>query len=750
MTFADAKFLPSGTYAIVNVEHNRSISFNKEGECFSASEVDYGVSPPDVFADIGPDAEEGEDIASIKNPPKPHQIYSPTQPDLFWNLPNGDDGASLQLSADRDNRASFWKFKKLEKVDDDSQPPDPMKQFVAAPAKRPTQLDSAIKNAFAVTIPAGWLTTISSVSCGSCVNLVRVRRLVNGGLEKEDLISGWDTIDKAMSVDGSDSDSLALPSAEDAYVLVIEAFNSSNRARKDPRKLPGFKDLSTNLRVITIFDESDVSSSGRTQNAIITIHASVKVAVDLNDPGNTVNKGYKEDLDSPRPAHMDQWLKMLTVAIYQAPEDVVQIFGKIKPKAAYGQIKPINIVILTNSPPSDNPTRTIRAAAQKLNQGLHHPNAIAIQFTQIGNDKLAKTALKKLSDDPSFNIVDTVTFGNKFTPENLQNSVLNAMHPSVRAKVASSSGLQFGAAFQVFYALDFHLIPKFLVHYRVYNDEGAIVTRRPAYLTDTYLGRVRSKWVAPPHNAGSLRHCLALMESIDPTATTLFAALSSKSALADDIPISFKTNQTLDIAPDEPVALLTRAKPGDGLKPGTENLRVPPDAQSPLTPRFQDGKWPGSTPDNHVMFKFTTQLPLPTFSEGSRYMILNSSGKAMTLWPWSNLYLCNIVAHPQHRPNTALHFYLKTQNDGGIALRSVNSGQWAGPNFRTYPTEHSYYFIPTESKGWFSDSICPDKTSRQAFFETQIPYLNHENVELRVMALNTNDPLQRWRVVPAP
>ena len=55
-----------------------------------------------------------------------------------------------------------------------------------------------------------------------------------------------------MTVDGSDSDSLALPSAEDAYVLVIEAFNSSNRARKDPRKLPGFKDLSTNLRVIKV------------------------------------------------------------------------------------------------------------------------------------------------------------------------------------------------------------------------------------------------------------------------------------------------------------------------------------------------------------------------------------------------------------------------------------------------------------------------------------------------------------------
>ena len=35
---------------------------------------------------------------------------------------------------------------------------------MAAPVKRPTQLDSAIKNMFAVTIPAGWLTTITSVS----------------------------------------------------------------------------------------------------------------------------------------------------------------------------------------------------------------------------------------------------------------------------------------------------------------------------------------------------------------------------------------------------------------------------------------------------------------------------------------------------------------------------------------------------------------------------------------------------------
>ncbi|EDR12180.1 uncharacterized protein LACBIDRAFT_311285 [Laccaria bicolor S238N-H82] len=558
------------------------------------------------------------------------------------------------------------------------------------------------------------------VSCGNCINLVRVRRLVNGALEKEDLISGWDTIDEAMTVAGSDSDALALPSAKDVYVLVIEAFSSSNRARKDPRKLPGSKHSSANLRIVTtsrpnamksfpdfqtftIFDESSEGpSSGRTQNAIITIHASVKVAVDLNDPGkpepDTVNKGYNQDLDSPRPAHMDQWLNkyqpvfviddsdsmvadgawgkakqavvqvtaevmqydsegidlyFVNSPLYQnsitAPEDVVEIFGKIKPQglspigarlefvlnkvidqleqakldaAAYGQIKPIDIVVLTNSPPSDNSSTVIQEATRKLNEGLHHPNAIAIQFTQIGNDQLAKTALKKLSDDPSFNIMDTVNFENKFTPENLQNSVLNAMHPSVRAKVASSSGSEF-------------------VHYRVHNDEGANI----------------------------------------------------------------------------------------------------------LT---EDGKWPGSTPDDHVMFRFPNELSLPTFSEGSHYKILNSTGKALSLYsgidPGRDLYLYDLPSHQLHRDSPTLSFSLNIQDDGGIALRCKHLGNWAGPNFCAHPTEYSYYFVPTESEEWFY--IFPDKTSRQAFYETQVR-LNGWDFRLEVKDLNVNDPLQRWRVVPA-
>ncbi|KAI6009768.1 hypothetical protein BKA83DRAFT_4415326 [Pisolithus microcarpus] len=567
MSFVDDKFLPSGNYAIINVGHNRPISFNEENECLSTSSAEYAWTisllankkwtiqgPSEVFVDLSPDADDGDEVASVKNPPKPHQwaikrhssdaqayiIYSPSQPQLFWSLPHGSEGAILQLSTDHDSKPSLWKFKRMESQTADDETPDLIKRFPAAPVLRPTQLDSGIKNTFLIAIPAGWLTTITSISCGHCVNLVRIRRLVKGALEKQDFVSGWDASDEAMMVDGSDSSSLAFPSAEDAYVFVVETYHSTNRARKDPRKLPGLKELSTSLRVVmtsrpndmkrfpdfqtfTIFDETlHASGQGRTQNAIITIHASIKVAVDLNDPRKpdpgTVNDGYNEELDRPRPDHMEQLLEkyhpvfvvddsssmtmngawgkakdavfrfatevmqydtggidvyFLNSLLYQdamtAPEDVVQIFGQIKPQGPspigarlqyvlnkiieqleraksnvsdYGKIKPVNIIVLTNSPPSDDPKKVIQTAAKKLHRGLHHPNAVSIQFAQLGSDTRTRRALKKLAEDRSLNMVDTVDSGTEFTPENLQKGILGGLHPSIRAEVASSSGLQ--------------------------------------------------------------------------------------------------------------------------------------------------------------------------------------------------------------------------------------------------------------------------------------------------------------------
>ncbi|KAI6107724.1 hypothetical protein EDD16DRAFT_1831494 [Pisolithus croceorrhizus] len=655
MSFVDDKFLPSGNYAIINVGHNRPISFNEEKECLSTSNAEYTWTisllankkwtiqgPSEVFVDLSPDADDGDEVVSVKNPPKPHQwaikrhssneqayiIYSPSQPQLFWSLSHGGEGTALQLSTDHDSKLSLWKFKRIERQPADDETPDPIKQLPSAPVPRPMQLNSGIKNTCLIAIPAGWLTTITSISCGNCINLVRIRRLVNGALEKQDFVSGWDARDEAMMVDGSDSSSLAFPSAEDAYVFVVETYHSTNRARRDPRKLPGLKELSTSLRVVTmsrpndmksfpdfqtftIFDESlDASGQGRTQNAIITIHASIKVAVDLNDPRKpdpgTVNEGYNEELDRPRPNHMDQLLEKyhaifvvddsssMTMngawgkakdAIFQIATEVMQYDtggidvyflnsllyydaitnvpgtqGAKSNISDYRKIKPVNIIVLTNSPPSDNPMKVIQSAAKKLHRGLHHPNTVSIQFAQLGNDTHTGKALKKLAEDPSLNMVDAV---DSVTPEKLQRGILGGLHPSIRAEIASSS-----------------------VYYRVFDKGNPIASKQRAYLDDPYLGRIRSKWVAPPYTAGSLRLCLSSMENIDPSKTKLFATLSSSSALADGEPISFKIGEALGISPEEPLVLFSEVTPKDGLKPGTESLRVPPDPNSQITPRI--------------------------------------------------------------------------------------------------------------------------------------------------------------------
>ena len=170
------------------------------------------------------------------------------------------------------------------------------------------------------------------------------------------------------------------------------------------------------------------------------------------------------------------------------------------------------------------------------------------------------------------------------------------MHPSVRAKVTSSSGRRLRLSFIFNSPGEADLILISPVYYRVFNADGAIATKRPAYMDDPYLGCIIPKWVAPPPHAGSLKKCLAAMENIDPNKIRLFATSSNKIDLADDTPVSLNTSQTLGLTPAEPVALFCEVIPQAGLKPGTESLRVPPDAHSPLTPRFC--KY--SLPLNHV------------------------------------------------------------------------------------------------------------------------------------------------------
>ena len=56
--------------------------------------------------------------------------------------------------------------------------------------------------------------------------------------------------------------------------------------------------------------------------------------------------------------------------------------------------------MLTGGIPSDDPGKVIQAAAQELDKGAHHPNAVGLRLVQIGNDTGVEEALKNLCEGP--------------------------------------------------------------------------------------------------------------------------------------------------------------------------------------------------------------------------------------------------------------------------------------------------------------------------------------------------------------
>ena len=141
-----------------------------------------------------------------------------------------------------------------------------------------------------------------------------------------------------------------------------------------------------------------------------------------------------------------------------------------------------------------------------------------------------------------------------------------------------------------------------LVYYGFYNEGGASASKAPVDPEEDWVSRVDLSPVPPPLSVTLLKSFISAREGIT----------------------------------------------------GSSQLFINGDVMNPVIDDHiltEDGKWPGSTPDDHVMFKLRTQFPLPMFSEGSHYMILHSTGKALTFWagcePGRDLYLYDLVTYPQ-------------------------------------------------------------------------------------------------------
>ncbi|CUA72926.1 hypothetical protein RSOLAG22IIIB_10397 [Rhizoctonia solani] len=101
---------------------------------------------------------------------------------------------------------------------------------------------------------------------------------------------------------------------------------------------------------------------------------------------------------------------------------------------AYGTIKPLDLIVITDGEPTDEPQPVLEKWAAHLDAKKHHANIVGIQFVQIGDVATATTALINLTKGKVRSMVDTVPYNGSFTPEKLARVLLGAVMPSIRAK----------------------------------------------------------------------------------------------------------------------------------------------------------------------------------------------------------------------------------------------------------------------------------------------------------------------------
>jgi uncharacterized protein YegL len=77
-------------------------------------------------------------------------------------------------------------------------------------------------------------------------------------------------------------------------------------------------------------------------------------------------------------------------------------------------VKPVNIIVITDGRPTDDPESIIVQQARKLDRLEAPPHQVGIQFFQVGTDRKAREALRELDDDLADqgirDMVDSVTW----------------------------------------------------------------------------------------------------------------------------------------------------------------------------------------------------------------------------------------------------------------------------------------------------------------------------------------------------
>lgn len=181
-----------------------------------------------------------------------------------------------------------------------------------------------------------------------------------------------------------------------------------------------------------IIDDSSSMTGRRWEQARAAVKGVVGQACKYDDDGVDIYfLNAKRDSDGVRrPADVDNLFRGLqprgTTPTGKTLERILRDYmRKLETATDRGKpdsVKPLNIIVITDGAPTDDPESVIVTYAKRLDRGDYPLSQVGIQFFQVGNDPEATKALQELDDELGEqhgirDMVDTVPYSGDLDPD---------------------------------------------------------------------------------------------------------------------------------------------------------------------------------------------------------------------------------------------------------------------------------------------------------------------------------------------
>ena len=117
---------------------------------------------------------------------------------------------------------------------------------------------------------------------------------------------------------------------------------------------------------------------------------------------------------------------------------------------------------------------------------------------------------------------------------------------------------------QLYYVLFEHWPHKFSVYYRVYDDDGDIISKTSFNQNNPSLGRVNTLSVPPPHTVSSLKNRVIISEDLSGHNVQLFKDEGSDSDMNDSDALTLLSDAFPGSIEDRPIAITYESGTADG------------------------------------------------------------------------------------------------------------------------------------------------------------------------------------------